>query len=128
MLNILSLLLAVGHRCTSCLNPPFIEHIPRLLYAPTRRMPFVELMNEVWRVLKPGGIFYSYTPAVPQLAAFWDPTHVNFITEQTFPMYFDEKSLLAKMYGFNGAFIVQNQSWHGAHLASTLLKTKILQS
>ena len=27
MLDILSLLLAVGHRCTSCLNPPFMEQL-----------------------------------------------------------------------------------------------------
>eukprot|EP01036_Dinobryon_divergens_P016332 gene16332-22134_t len=27
----------------------FLEHIPRLLYAPNRRYPFVELMNELWR-------------------------------------------------------------------------------
>ena len=30
----------------------FLEHIPRLIYSPARRLPFVELMNEIWRVLK----------------------------------------------------------------------------
>ena len=30
----------------------FLEHIPRLIYAPQRRYPFVELMNEICRVLK----------------------------------------------------------------------------
>lgn len=100
----------------------FIEHIPRLIYCPNRRLPFIELMNEVWRVLKPGGTFYSHTPAVPQLAAFWDPTHVNFITEHTFPMYFDDTSQLAKMYGFKGAFLINSQVWNGPHLISTLTK------
>jgi SAM-dependent methyltransferase len=101
----------------------FIEHIPRLIYAPTRRLPFVELMNEAWRVLKPGGIFYSHTPAVPQLAAFWDPTHVNFITEHTFPMYFDDINIIARMYGFTGAFSIKSQHWMETHLVSTLIKT-----
>ncbi|MGC2497226.1 MAG: methyltransferase domain-containing protein, partial [Acidobacteriaceae bacterium] len=27
----------------------FIEHIPRVIYAPERRFPFVQLMNEIWR-------------------------------------------------------------------------------
>ena len=100
----------------------FLEHIPRLIYAPTRRYPFIELMNEVWRVLKPDGIFYSKTPAYPQPAAFWDPTHVNFITEETFPLYFDDTRQFAKMYGFVGSFTINWQRWEGPHLVSELRK------
>ena len=37
----------------------FIEHIPRVIYMPERRFPFVLLMNEIYRVLKKGGLFYS---------------------------------------------------------------------
>ena len=43
----------------------FLEHIPRVIYVPHRRNAFVEVMNEVWRVLKPGGQFLSFTPAFP---------------------------------------------------------------
>ena len=43
----------------------FLEHIPRLIYLPQRRLPFIELMNEIWRTLKPGGIFFSHTPIYP---------------------------------------------------------------
>ena len=57
-----------------------IEHIPRLIYSPSRRLPFIELMNEIYRVLKMDGFFYSVTPAFPSAAAFIDPTHVNFIS------------------------------------------------
>lgn len=32
-----------------------LEHIPRLIYAPGRRYAFVELMNEIYRVMKFGG-------------------------------------------------------------------------
>jgi len=101
----------------------FIEHIPRVLYLPQRRNPFVEVMNEIWRVLVPGGRFYSLTPAFPEAAAFCDPTHVNIITEQTFPLYFDDQNTWAKMYGFKGAFAIEKQAWEKPHLVSILKKT-----
>lgn len=103
----------------------FIEHIPRILYAPNRRFPFVELMNEIHRVLKPGGLFFSFTPAFPKAPAWRDPTHVNIITEETFPMYFCTPSCLAKIYGFEGSFQMVNQYWHEnqIHLVSILRKS-----
>ncbi len=101
----------------------FIEHIPRVIYNPQRRNSFIELMNEIWRVLKVGGRFLSVTPAFPQPAAFVDPTHVNIITEQTFPLYFDDQNRWAKGYGFVGAFSVISQEWKGAHLVTVLEKT-----
>lgn len=100
----------------------FLEHIPRLIYTPTRRNSFIELMNEIWRVLKPDGKFFSFTPAFPHAAAFWDPTHVNFITEQTFPLYFDDTNMWARGYGFSGTFAIESQTWQGPHLISILVK------
>jgi SAM-dependent methyltransferase len=100
----------------------FIEHIPRLVYLPQRRNSFVELMNEVYRVLKADGLFLSFTPAWPHEAAMVDPTHVNFITQHTFPMYFDNKQRLAKMYGFNGAFEVIKQEWQDQYLLTIMRK------
>jgi SAM-dependent methyltransferase len=99
-----------------------IEHIPRVVYLPQRRLPFVELMNEIWRVLKKGGNFYSSTPAYPHMAAFSDPTHVNIITEQTFLAYFDHRYNWAKGYGFRGGFELTNQEWRGEHLVSIMTK------
>jgi hypothetical protein len=32
----------------------FIEQIPSVIYNPQRRNSFIELMNEIWRVLKVG--------------------------------------------------------------------------
>jgi SAM-dependent methyltransferase len=100
----------------------FIEHIPRVIYAPTRRNAFVELMNEIYRVLKIGGIFLSSTPAYPQPAAFQDPTHVNIITDMTFPAYFDHVNRWAVGYGFTGAFVIQKQEWQGIHLVTVMEK------
>jgi SAM-dependent methyltransferase len=106
----------------------FIEHVPRVLYLPERRSPFVELMNEVYRVLVNGGMFLSLTPAYPHTAAFVDPTHVNIITEDTFPFYFGDAaadSPWATIYGFKGAFSVKLQEWRGPHLLTVLQKIPV---
>jgi SAM-dependent methyltransferase len=91
----------------------FLEHIPRLLASSKEeriRFPFIELMNEIWRVLKHGGLLYAITPAYPRQEAFVDPTHVNIITEKTH-LYFTEPHLMAKIYGFEGHFKVRRAQW-----------------
>ena len=109
----------------------FIEHIPRqvTVFKETRsegqirsasRLPFVEIMNEIYRVLKPGGLFLSVTPAWPFPDAFKDPTHVNYITFDTFPKYFCGKN--TGRYGFQGDFKLVRQGWLGYKLVSLLQK------
>jgi SAM-dependent methyltransferase len=90
----------------------FLEHLPRLLPAASGqfRFPFIELMDEVWRVLKPGGLFYAVTPAYPRQEVFVDPTHVNFITVKTHE-YFTSPHYLARRYGFKGSFAVRRAGW-----------------
>jgi SAM-dependent methyltransferase len=91
----------------------FIEHMPRVLNGPmpnTTCFPFVRLMDEVWRVLAPGGLFYALTPCYPSREAFQDPTHVNIITEGTHS-YFCGEQPLARMYGFNGRFGARRAQW-----------------
>ena len=103
----------------------FLEHIPRLLYVPQRRYPFVELMSEIYRVMKVGGKFLSSTPAFPHAPAFQDPTHVNIITPLTFAEYFDDEKTWAKMYGFKGKFHINNMRYHGPHLIAELEKVSV---
>lgn len=100
----------------------FLEHVPRTAYFPARRFPFVELMSEIYRVLKPNGIFLSFTPVYPYHAAFQDPTHVNFITTDTFTTYFDDKNSWAKAYGFTGSFKILEQYLMGSHLITLMRK------
>ncbi len=97
----------------------FIEHIPRLFPDGQggTRLPFVELMNEIWRVLEPGGLLYAVTPAWPHEQAFADPTHVNIITMQTLD-YFTGDNPLGRMYGFNGRFERLRQDWVHAQEAA----------
>lgn len=61
----------------------FIEHLPRA------RM--VEFMNEVYRVLVPGGFLLSGTPSTDGRGAFQDPTHTNFVNENSFYYYTDRE-------------------------------------
>ena len=90
----------------------FIEHIPRVLcVSHDTRYPFICLMNEVYRVLKPGGFFFHVSPAFPSKYAFTDPTHVNIITEDTFPCYFSGNYAGARAYGFTGSFNLISQAW-----------------
>lgn len=91
----------------------FFEHVPRVL--PTAdgratRFPFIELMNEVSRVLRPGGLLYAMTPCYPSREAFQDPTHVNIMTDRSH-LYFTGAQPLGRMYGFNGHFTVRRVEW-----------------
>ncbi|MGM0562555.1 MAG: class I SAM-dependent methyltransferase [Pseudomonadota bacterium] len=100
-----------------------VEHVPRLYFGETEpKFPFVELMNEVWRVLKVGGYFLSSTPAFPMKQAFQDPTHVNIITEDTFRLYFCGQSW-ARIYGFIGTFEIVDECWSGSHYWCLMKKT-----
>jgi SAM-dependent methyltransferase len=111
-----------------------IEHIPRVLWRDGGLInPFVSLMTEIHRCLKPNGVFYAETPAFPHGVAFQDPTHVNIITEETV-YYFCPKALAqqgedpnlllehGKNYGFKGCFSLVDQQWRGAHLIWKLSK------
>jgi SAM-dependent methyltransferase len=95
----------------------FIEHIPRVLAVPDERrtvLPFITLMNEIWRVLAPGGRLYAVTPAYPMAEAFQDPTHVNIITERTHE-YFCGPRPFGAIYGFEGRFELLRSQWVRHH-------------
>lgn len=92
----------------------FIEHIPRVFPSKDGKdtvFPFINLMSEVWRVLEHGGRFYALTPAYPNIGAFIDPTHVNFITDKTHTYFCVEYENAAAMYGFKGQFKLIRCEW-----------------
>jgi len=99
----------------------FIEHVPRVLPSGDGRsttFPFIRLMDEIWRVLAPGGLLYAVTPAYPHAEAFQDPTHVNIITDHTHD-YFCGAKPLARMYGFGGRFEMRRLEWVAVQQAYT---------
>ena len=128
--DIFSEALPFADREVSCVTAfDFIEHIPRVVVESGKtRFPFVDVMNEIYRVLAPGGLFLSYTPAFPFKEAFQDPTHVNIITEDTFPFYFSggrysDSSGHGFLYGFRGSVVILDQAWHEFRLLTLLKKS-----
>ena len=103
----------------------FIEHVPRVIYTPERCYPFIDLLDEIWRVLQPNGLFLSHTPVYPFVEVFQDPTHVNFIAANTLRDYFCGASPIARMYGFKSSFQMQAEVLKGSHLVSILRKDTI---
>ena len=113
----------------------FLEHIPRFALKDKPFNPFIDAMGEIWRILKPGGIFLARTPAYPSAAAFQDPTHVNIITDQTVS-YFASRPCpdgsfidewgppLGNRYGFKGEFTLVKQWWDTTHLCWKLQAVK----
>ena len=77
----------------------FLEHIP---IGKT-----IAVMDEIWRVLKPGGIFDSFTPdAEFGQAAFQDPTHVSFWVQNSW-LYYSDSDYRA-LYGTKANFEIQS--------------------
>ena len=105
-----------------------LEHIPRqqIDYSTGKiYLPFISLMNEIYRVLKPDGLFYALTPAYPGSEAFQDPTHVNFISYETC-RYFTGKTAYAKRYGFAGEFEQIEMRWMYSNYGQSANRTWIL--
>lgn len=101
-----------------------LEHIPRHGGNPiNHEVPLIFLMNEIYRVLKPGGIFISQTPVFPFFAAFQDPTHTNIMTSSTLRLYFsDQKIEAARGYGIKSNFRVSFEAMLSQHYVAVLEK------
>lgn len=72
----------------------FLEHIPVGKVVP--------LIEEIYRVLKPGGMFISITPSTDGRGAFQDPTHVSFWNINSWLYYMDDA--YRKLYGIKAKF------------------------
>lgn len=90
----------------------FLEHIPIGKVVPT--------MEEIWRVLKPDGIFESSTPSTDGRGAFQDPTHVSFWNRNSWFYYSDPEC--RNLYGIKANFAIEkavdiesNSDWKIIH-------------
>jgi SAM-dependent methyltransferase len=90
----------------------FLEHLPR--GSTLESNLFIKFMNESSRILRKGGVLVLVTPAYPSSAAFQDPTHVNFISDNTINYFIGKNPLASYLgYGFDGSFDLLTQEWVG---------------
>lgn len=79
-----------------------IEHLPLKIFT----------MNELYRVLRPGGRVEICVPTTDGAGAFQDPTHVSFWNRRSF-LYYEAGNLyrerFAKAYGITAAFKVVSE-------------------
>jgi SAM-dependent methyltransferase len=102
----------------------FLEHIPKAYYSESEkrlRYPIIELMNEVWRILKPGCTFASLTPCYPNPEVHRDPTHLSVWTLESMP-YFCGKYPVAELYGIKTKFELVKNRLDGFYLHAVLRK------
>lgn len=114
---------------SSCSAFDVLEHIPRWERGSSGiTFPFVNLMQEIFRILEPGGRFVAVTPAFPSPAAFQDPTHVNIITRDTLTYFVNPNAHANELgYGFTDAFDVVYEGWLkgvGPYSTSRLMEEK----
>lgn len=67
----------------------------------------LDLMNEIWRVLKPGGILAHFTPSTDGRGAFQDPTHRSFWNINSWFYYTDDR--YRALYGIKAKFEGRNE-------------------
>lgn len=94
--------------CAEVMAIHLLEHIKNLL----------PLMNEIRRVLRPGGFLRVEVPVYPFPEAFQDPTHVRFFTEQSF-RYFVEGEGLYENYG--KTYGIKGFSWFAQQISGRAL-------
>lgn len=85
----------------------------------------VPVINEMYRVLKPGGTIHIHTTHWQTPNSFTDPSHFHYFTEHSFD-YWDPKTFMGSKYGWyrnnSGEMHVQAAFRHGQELDVTLWK------
>lgn len=100
----------------------FLEHIPKAVWRDdTLQYPVIDLMNEIWRIMKPGAEFLSLTPGYPKPEVHQDPTHVSVWVENSFG-YFTGKYPVARAYGVRCEFEQVELGWEGFYIRAVLRK------
>ena len=100
------------------LEDHFFEHLPDKRHT----------MNELWRVLVPGGIARILLPHATQGdGGHCDPTHCSYWTPTDFEYYLKgcpERERFRDSYGIKADFVIENRNAHG-HI-STVRHERVL--
>ena len=98
----------------------FLEHIPIGLV--------VGVIEDIYRILKPGGTLEHLTPSTDGRGAFCDPTHVSFWNAASWLYYTSDEH--RSLYGIQAKFegqskdIVTNETWGIIHTHGILTAIK----
>ena len=101
----------------------FLEHIPPEYV--------VSLIEEIYRVLKPGGTFEHLTPSTDGRGAFMDPTHRSWWNINSWLYYMDDH--YRHLYGIKAKFEgdlldhITNDQLHVIHTHGVLKAVKEVQ-
>lgn len=86
---------------------------------------FIKFMNQAWRILKPGGEFIIGAPYATSIGMFRDPTHCNFINEETWS-YFSptDKFYNGQLYSIYAPlpWEIKINTWHANGNIEVVLK------
>lgn len=98
----------------------FLEHLPVSAYYRENgkwqvHRPRIYLLREVYRILKPGGRFESFTPNFPHQQWAQDPTHEGPPWCPNSWFYFTNPNM-PKSYGIDFAFKMVSGEERGTHL------------
>uniref|UniRef100_A0A6M3L8X1 Putative methyltransferase n=1 Tax=viral metagenome TaxID=1070528 RepID=A0A6M3L8X1_9ZZZZ len=97
-----------------------------LMYHVLEHLPdTVEAMEELWRILKPGGRAYIRVPFWNSAGAFGDPTHKRYFRRETFD-FFDPDKAHRRDYYSVAKFKVRCLSYRIWFLKGFRTKNKIL--
>ncbi|MGD8860054.1 MAG: methyltransferase domain-containing protein [Myxococcales bacterium] len=84
---------------TRVLAIDLLEHVPQ--------ERCIHVMNEIHRVLQPGGVLELHVPDAPGITAFQDPTHVSYWNEETLTYYYEgdrHRERFGVHYGITACF------------------------
>lgn len=86
---------------------------------------YIPLMNELWRVLQPGGQLHIFVPHFTSPWAVGDPTHRLFFSEVSF--HYFEPGFVEEFadYGIAARFHTERLEWRqGEHIEAILVALK----
>jgi hypothetical protein len=105
----------------------FLEHLPNGVYLERQRKmmyPVINLMNEGWRILKPGGVSTPETPCYPTVEVHQDPTDLSVWTQESMA-YSCGKYPIARTYDVKANFELLENRMSGFYLHARLRKPVI---
>ncbi|HDZ14399.1 MAG TPA: methyltransferase domain-containing protein [Pricia sp.] len=98
----------------------FLEHL--------HQDKVIFVIEEIWRVLKNNGLFYSRTPSTESRGAWQDPTHRSYWNLNSWYYWSDDeyRKLIGTKAKFQGEVqdIVTDQKMHVIHTEATMYAVK----